>query len=166
MHLAGGKRISNSIVTKEYALQEPCMFQLKNTMDVQTLEAVISLQIRNLLEFFNFKNTMNADQILDTAEFIVQDFDGLSLRAIQHCFNMIKKSEYPFNKELYNTINGHKILQFLAEYDKYIDDYLFGKATFKTELDKYRADDRKDFTSQKLGNLSTAIKDIKKQFQK
>jgi hypothetical protein len=154
------------LITKESGLAERRLFQLKFTQKAKSLVIMVSLQIQDLLDFFGFKNSMNANQILDTAEFIVDSYDNFSLRAIQHCFNMLKKGDPPFDKELYNTLNGAKILRFLKEYDAFIDDYLFSEATFKTETDKFRADDRKDFTTQKIGNLSFAIKDIKKQFEK
>jgi len=156
------------LITKDSGLAERRLFQLKFTQKEKSLVIMVSLQIQDLLDFFGFKNTMNANQILDTAEFIVQDFDNFSIRAIQHCFNMLKKGEPPYNTELYNTLNGAKILRFLKKYDEYIDDYLFSESNKKAEHDKIRAFTRTDIENSisKLGNLSAGFNAIKKRNKK
>ena len=111
---------------------------------------------------------MNADQIIDTAEFILDNFHGLSIRALQHCFNMIKMAEPPFNKELYNTINGTKIMKFIQDYDKYVDNKLFSKANLKVERAKFIAKEtfEEQKTLRRVGDLSTEMQNLKEQTKK
>ncbi len=147
-------------------MQEPNLKRLKKTISENELITIVSLQIKDLLDSLDFKNSMNANQIVDTAESIVNNKDGFSIRALQHFFNMIKDSEYPFNVELYNTINRHKIMKFLQDYYKYVDDKLFSKANFKVEIEKMRADERQITTAGKLGGISEKFNKIKKELKK
>lgn len=167
-HLAGDIRVDSQKINIQNSLSELRMFHLKRSQTRQQLIAVVSLQIQDLIGFLNFKNTMTSNQILDTAEFIVDFYDCFSLMGIQHCFNLIKRSAKPFDKELYQSISGKKILEFLKTYDAYTDDYLFQKAKQKVSHDDFRALERSshDNQLQKIGNLAESFKEIKRNFKK
>lgn len=159
-NLSGAIRISAKEVTHQTALSEVRLVHLKRTVPQSELVGIVVLQITELLDFLGMSTKMNANSIFDTAEILLDKFDFHSIRGFQHCFNLIKTGEYPFDDVLYNTINGRKVIEFMQKYDKYIDDYLFAKATAKTEHDHMRYYDRPE-TERGLIALGNAFEHLK-----
>lgn len=152
--------IPNSEITLQTGLNERRFMHLKKTVNQAELVTVISLQIQDLLDFLGME--MTSKQIVDTSEFILQKHDFLSIRGVQHCFNMVKSAEPPFNKPLYNSVTGRKILDWLREYDKLVDEYLFADAEKKVYLDGFRKLDKKiNKTQQGLIGLADAMGTIR-----
>ena len=147
--------ITNSQVTIDAGLKENRLSMLIKSIDKRELIAIIVLQITDLIEFIGLSGKMSAKQIFDTAEFIVDDYCNFSLMGLQHCFNLIKKSEPPFDDKLYNSISGKKIIEWLRRYDAYVDNYIFDEANRKLERDQMRALDREISAGDKL--LSVAL---------
>ena len=157
--------ISNSEITIQTGLQEVRLFQLSKTQSAKDLISLIALQITDLIEFIGLSGKMSAKQIFDTAEFILDDYASFSLMALQHCFNLIKKSEPPFDEKLYNSISGKKIIEWLRRYDKLVDDFIFADANKKIEYDKYRSFDRQRNSGDKLLGISGALGHLKNQIK-
>lgn len=135
---------------------------LKRTVNQAELVTVICLQIQDLLDFLGME--MTSKQIVDTSEFILDKHDFFSIRGLQHCFNMIKSSEPPFNKPLYNKITGRKILDWLQEYDKLVDEHLFDDANKKVYYDGFRSVNRNK-AEQKLINISSGLNLLRDQIK-
>ncbi len=143
---------------------------LKATFPAQTIIGVIALQITDLQNFLNFKNKMSANQILDTAEFILEDFEILSFTMIQDCFNRVKRGLPPFDKVLYQSLSGRKILDFLAEYDRMVDYELIDREHERKQLRLPAPENKQDarrlqaFTNlhHQLGKLKESYNDLKK----
>lgn len=134
--------IRNRDITIQTGLQERRLYQLAKTQSEKELIGLIGLQLQDLIEFLGLNGKMTAKQIFDTAEFILDKHGFFSLRALQHCFNMVKNSEKPFDKPLYNAINGKKILEWLNKYHEIVDEYLFADANSKVYTDHFRATER------------------------
>jgi len=150
--------MSNSEITLKTGLNELRLFNLKTTQEPKVIIGLVALQITDLLQFLGMQDKMNAKQIFDTAEFIYTDFEFFSLRGLQHCFNMIKRKEYPFDVPLYNQISGVKILGFLQQYDKYVDEQLFAEANSKIYSDTFRAYDK---PKTNLAGIAGAMSELK-----
>lgn len=97
-------------------LQEQRLFQLKRTHTEAELVLIVIKQIGSLIKFLNIKKTFNEEQILDTAEIIVADYDDFSLTAIMDCFHKIKTAKAPFDKKFYESIDGRKLLELFNLY--------------------------------------------------
>ena len=106
------ERMPISQVTMQNAIAEPRLFQLKHSDSRQNVMLVIVSAVKDLSDFVSGKKLTNT-QILDTAELIYENMDGLSLMAIIDCFNMIKAGKAPFDRELYHGLDGRKILKWL-----------------------------------------------------
>lgn len=135
--------------------------QLKKTVNQAELVAVIALQIQDLLDFLGME--MTSKQVVDTAEFILEKHAFFSIRGLQHCFNMIKNSEPPFNKPLYNKVTGRKILDWLHEYDKLVDEHLFADANNKVSHDEFRGFYQNRNKADKLFNVAGAMSMLKQE---
>jgi len=130
-HLSGGlehKRLPAHAINVTAAVAEPRISHLTRVAPRENVIALITLQIKDLIDFFNFKSTMSSEQIVDTAEFVVDEHYNLSLMAVQDCFNLIKKAKPPFDKDLYQSIDGRKILEALNKYDIYMHEHLMAAA--------------------------------------
>ena len=161
-NLSGDLVISNSEITVEKAFDEPKLLDLQKSQDRKTLIGLIVLQINDLLEFLGMEGKMKAKHIFDTAELILDTYGAFSLRNIQHCFNLVKRAEYPFNEELYNKVDGRKILKWLKRYDELIlEDYIFGEAESKILHDKTRSMFRKKTLDDRLIDVAGAFGQLK-----
>lgn len=146
-------RIPNSQISVSAGLKDTRLFQLKSSVSEQPLIVVLAKQIESLKDFLNVKSNLTSEQILDTSELILSDFDDMSFTAIMDCFNSVKKGKKPFNDTLYEALDGRKILMFL---DKYRDHQI-------EHLETVHAD-RKQLSEFKFrpSNNTAHIKDCKK----
>jgi len=106
-----GNRIPPAEINVENAITEHRIVHLKATFDLK--------------DFLNIKERMNARQILDTAEMIIEAKPEFSLTAIQDCFNRIKRAEYPYDGPLFNSLDGRKLMEALNKYDTIMLDHIY-----------------------------------------
>ncbi|MEA3450283.1 MAG: hypothetical protein U9Q83_00100 [Bacteroidota bacterium] len=158
--------IQNNEITIKSGLAEARIRHLKKSIAHKEIIGLVVMQITDLIEFLGLDGKMKAKQIFDTAEFICDDFANFSLMGLQHCFNMVKKSEPPFNENLYHSINGKKIIEWLRRYDVYVDKYLFADAERKLFSDQMRAFDRKKTIGDGLIGVAGAIGTLKQNVKK
>lgn len=126
-HFAKGTQLTRvpvSELTVENGLKETRLFALKRKTEESRLVAIVSLQIKSLLDFLNLKTTMNPDQVIDTAEIIVSTYDDFSFTAIMDCFQKIKTNQEPFKNNFYERLDGRKLLSFFDIYRDYQLDFL------------------------------------------
>jgi hypothetical protein len=165
--LKGVIRIEPSEINLSSGLTELRLYQLRKSQPLKDLVGIVVLQINDLLEFLGRTGKMTANNIFDTAEIIIEKFDILSFRLIQDCFNRIKKSEPPFNDELYNSITGRKIMTWLDKYLNIVDDHLFADANKKVYSDSLRIFDKQvNKTEQGLFNVAGAFKELNHNLKK
>ncbi len=99
-------------------LEAPSLDLLKNEIGEKLLIKYLSLFISDIQDFFNIENKMNENQIIQTSEFILDDFQNLTIAEVSYIFQNAKKGFYG---ELYNRIGGQIIYQWFVKY-KYGDD--------------------------------------------
>lgn len=128
------KFIPSVHINMQEGLKETRLMHLKKTFEQKELVGIVAMQITDLQDFLNVKTKMNAKQIFDTAEFILESYEFFSFTLLQDCFNRIKKAEYPFNGSLYSSIDGRKIMEALQKYDILIDNELFKQEEHKANL--------------------------------
>ncbi len=161
------KRIPNNEITMQKGIAELRLMHLKATFPAQTIIGVIALQITDLQNFLNFKNKMSPNQILDTAEFILDDFEILSFTMIQDCFNRVKRGLPPFDKVLYQTLSGRKILYFLAEYDRMVDYELIDREHERKQLRLPAPENKQENrTKQAIANLHHQLGKLKEDYRR
>ena len=120
-----GNRIPPAEINVENAIAEHRIVHLKATFDLKEIVGLIAIQITDLQDFLNIKERMNARQILDTAEMIIEAKPEFSLTAIQDCFNRIKRAEYPYDGPLFNSLDGRKLMEALNKYDTIMLDHIY-----------------------------------------
>lgn len=80
----------------------------------EEVKAMLVVQITSLCEFFNFNRTMNASQVMETAEIIMEDYAIYTPEDFILCFRNIKALRYG---KMMEGIDGAKILSMIREYD-------------------------------------------------
>ena len=117
-HLDGNleARIPIAEITLANGLKDRRFFQLKKHTDERMIIVIIAKQIEGLKGFLNVKNNFTPDQVVDTAELIAEEFDDLSFTAFQDCLNRIKMAKPPFDKALYESIDGRKLFEYMCKY--------------------------------------------------
>jgi primosomal protein N'' len=115
-------RIPMALINVQQGLNDPRLFFLKKNTSEFELVAVLSAQIKNLADFLNIGKNFSSAQIVDTAELILNEFDDLSFTAIADCINKIKSAAPPFDSNLFQSIDGRKLLEYFHRYrDHQID---------------------------------------------
>ncbi len=165
-HFKGERRIRNKVINFEYARSSPSISKLLLTVREDVILAILSLQIKEFVIYMMVKTYPNDQQIVDIAEWIIEDYSKMSIRAIQHCFSIVKQNKEPFNNVIYNKIDVGMIMNFLGEYNKY--DYEIGSssAEAKAEYDVLKAQSRKTSTDSKLAGLGSRFNQMKKELKK
>jgi hypothetical protein len=74
--------------------------------------SVLILILNDAIDFFNVSNSMNANQILTTAEMILDHYGWLKIDDFKLCFNMAKRGIYG---QIYR-IDGNIILSWIESY--------------------------------------------------
>ena len=75
--------------------------------------AVMVIILNDLIDFFNVGNTMNAPQVVATAEMILDNYGYLKIDDFKLCFNNAKRGYY--NDKVYR-IDGNVILTWIERY--------------------------------------------------
>jgi hypothetical protein len=96
-----------------HSVEIPTITYMAKKHGDEKIQAYVRLKIDKALDFFNLKSTMNDSQITTTAEFIVQDFQWLTLSDISMCFDNAMKGYYG---KLYAAIDGQVILLWFKQY--------------------------------------------------
>lgn len=100
-------------LTFEKSLQGDKIFQVKKAIGPGDLLKVIIFLIKNLCDSLNIKENMNALQILETANEIMEKFTHESLDDLILCFKKAKNGEYGI---IYNRMDRAVLLAFWAKY--------------------------------------------------
>lgn len=87
---------------------------IDNSLGEEKAKAVLSKLIADLVRFLNMNQLMSAEQVLDTAELIIDtpDFRIYKIDDIKHCFNLAKRGHFG---KIYR-IDGAVILDWLNQY--------------------------------------------------
>ena len=154
-------RVPLSQITTDVGLQELRLFQLKKHVPELELIAILSLQLETLKDFLNVKANFTDNQILDTAELILQEYDDLSFTAIMDCLKLIKLGRPPFHKELYAAIDGRQVFAFLDKYRVYISELL--ESRHRDQVNDYNIDISQALAQhgQDTGQLSNLLKELR-----
>jgi hypothetical protein len=83
----------------------------KETGD-ETTTSLLILILNDVIDFFNVNNTMNGNQILTTAEMILDDYGYLKIDDFKLCFNRAKRGLFG---PVYR-IDGNVILSWIETY--------------------------------------------------
>lgn len=90
----------------------PNLATIKNKASLAEAQALISLAICEVCEFYNVKQSMNDMQIAMTADVILERFWYLKLEEIKKCFR-----DAIVNEKVYERLDGSVFLGWLAKYD-------------------------------------------------
>lgn len=83
---------------------------------------IITYGISSLLGFLGLKQSMNPDQILMTAELLLEDYSDIPIDALKLFFRNVAKGKYG---QTYNSIDGQKLLIWFRQfYDEYMHELL------------------------------------------
>lgn len=109
------QKICNEITTLEklHSVEMPTLTFMVKTHTEEKILALIRLKIDKALDFFNLKHTMNDSQIKRTAEYILEDYQWLTIPDVDMCFKNAEKGHYG---KLYAAIDGQIILQWFQAY--------------------------------------------------
>jgi len=88
---------------------------IKKENSEENILSIIHVWIMDLNEYLNLKTRMNANQIKQTALFILDDFYYFKISEINLLFSRIKKGFYG---SFYESLDGAKILGYFDKYDK------------------------------------------------
>ena len=80
--------------------------------DINAAQAIISIAISEVVQFFNVGKIMNDVQVAITAELIIDRFYYLKLEEIKYCFQRAMCSG-----KVYDRLDGNIIIGWLNEYD-------------------------------------------------
>lgn len=147
------------------------------------LKTVIEIMIADLANYFNLGKSMNSSQIVETAEFILEDFKNLKIEDLKLCFKNVKKGHYGV---IDKSLDGCQILSWLNSYfekrmkeaENYQikihsyrkkesiteDDYLGDNEQFKENWQKYIAPVIAE--NMEISNKNSEIQFIESEYQK
>ena len=102
--------------------------QIKSTYDLVRLENIsianqdnkniVADMIMDLNEFSSITRKMNAGQIAETVNMLLNEYPNLSLQEYQYFFNKIKSGYFG---QLYESLDGIKIMAFMQDFYKEIN---------------------------------------------
>jgi hypothetical protein len=94
----------------------------KRTIGEDKAKSVLVLILNDLIDFFNVSNSMNANQILTTAEMILDNYAWLKIDDFKLCFSQAKRGLFG---QVYR-MDGNVILS-------WIESYINGRINFAEE---------------------------------
>lgn len=112
------------------AAQTPTIAQIKNTVSLNDVRALLTIALCEICDFFNVGKNMNSNQIAITVDIIIENFGHLKLEEIKYCFRRAMMRE-----KLFDRLDGNIILGWLREYDNERTD---AAITLSEEDDKCR----------------------------
>jgi len=78
----------------------------------ENARAVMVLILTDLIDFFNVSNSMNANQIMNTIEIILNNYGYLKIDDFKFCFNQAKRGIFG---QIYR-MDGNIILSWIQQY--------------------------------------------------
>jgi hypothetical protein len=84
----------------------------KRAAGEERAKAVMVLILTDLVDFFNVGNSMNANQVINTAEMILDAYGYLKIDDFKLCFNQAKRGDYG---QVYR-MDGNVILSWIRQY--------------------------------------------------
>lgn len=93
----------------------PTLVTMKMDLGFEKASSYIELLILKLNEFFNLKSSMTKPQIQETASLILEEYYYLTFTEVMF---VIKEGKLGHYGELYNSIDGGKILKWFKEYSE------------------------------------------------
>jgi len=152
---------SEEICLQEGLREQPIYMLEENKIEKKEIVGVLVMLIEDLQEYMG-KGTMKAKQMFDVAEYIYEQYPNLSIKSVANCFKMIKKSEPPYNEPIYGGINGRFIMESLRKYHEIVDEYLFGDAERKVEIEmQYKKNNNISETESKLYGIAGRLEELK-----
>ena len=83
-------------------------------MGVYTVKALLNILVVDVVGFFNIGKNMDAPQVIQTVELILEEYPYFKPEDFKLCFNRAKKGQYG---KLYDRLDGQVILDWLTVYD-------------------------------------------------
>ena len=90
-----------------------CLRAIRREVGEMGLNALMVLIITDVVLFFNVGKTMTPEQIAQTVQLILEDYEYLCVEDFKVCFNNAKKGVYG---KLYDRIDGAIILEWVETY--------------------------------------------------
>jgi hypothetical protein len=105
---------TNKSIATVFRSSEPQLSIIKKDAGETALRACIVLIIEDVIKFFNLGKTMNATQVAQTTDLIIEAFPLFKLDDISLCFRRAKMGNYG---AMYDRIDGQIIMNWLYLYD-------------------------------------------------
>jgi len=144
-----------------FAAPDNSIALIKKELGPEKLRAFLVLVIVDLVEFFSVSNSMNNQQIIQTADLIAEEYYYMKPEDFKLCFNKAKKGKLGTG-QVYNRIDGAVIFKWLEEYaqeraDQATNQYLVKHDEIKGQIHMERkseikqiADKEKEFHEVRL----------------
>ena len=101
--------------SKALETSSPLLSHIKKSYGKQSAIAYIETWLYNLNDYLNISRRLKKEQIYETALYIIQDYYYLNIAELHLFFTKLKKGEFG---NLYEGIDGYKILSFLKTYEQ------------------------------------------------
>lgn len=116
----------------------------KRTVGEDKATSVLVLILNDVIDFFNVSNSMNANQILTTAEMILDNYSWLKIDDFKLCFSQAKRGLFG---QVYR-MDGNLILSWIESYIK--DRINFADEKSYAEHLSIKANERRTLSFQEL----------------
>jgi hypothetical protein len=116
----------------------------KRTIGEDKAKSALVLILNDVIDFFNVSNSMNANQILTTAEMALDNYGWLKIDDFKLCFSQAKRG---FFGQIYR-MDGNVILSWIESYIK--DRINFAEEKSYSEHLSIKATERKTLSFQEL----------------
>jgi hypothetical protein len=91
----------------------PALSELKKNKGEQTALGVLVALMDECQQYFNLQQPMNAQQLMLTAELIMEEYYYLRIEELRMCFRMAMKGEFG---PVYNRIDGQVFFEWIVKY--------------------------------------------------
>ncbi len=95
------------------AKTSPALSELKKNKGEQTALGVLVALMDECQQYFNLQQPMNAQQLMLTAELIMEEYYYLRIEELRVCFRMAMKGEFG---PVYNRIDGQVFFEWIIKY--------------------------------------------------
>jgi hypothetical protein len=96
-----------------YRSSSPTIASIRKEAGLAQLQALLTIIVIDLVEFFNVGKTMNEKQVVQTVKLIIDEFYYLKPDDFKLCFDNAKKGKYG---KVYDRIDGAVIFEWLSSY--------------------------------------------------
>jgi hypothetical protein len=112
--------LSSSANSTEVTLQQilasktsPALSEVRKNKGEQTALGVLVALMDECQQYFNLQQPMNAQQLMLTAELIMEEYYYLRIEELRMCFRMAMKGEFG---PVYNRIDGQVFFEWIMKY--------------------------------------------------